>query len=264
MWPILLEFTSFGLIIPAWHAFVCLGGCVGFLLFDYNVKNFYPKLYRFVPPILTFSYVAGLLGARLLSIFVEELSLVDSLWDIVKKTFTFGPMTLYGGLLAGLSSFVVACRFFGIASLKLLDCAAGPFFFGLALGRVGCFLNGDDYGIRLDSDDWLYPIGFEIPSLGDQVVRFPAQLLQGTSSLCIAVFCQLKSSKNLPHRPVQVGKIFFTSLLAYSILRFNSEYFRGDERGDFWGFSTSQWISLVIFVISLYLLRQKKTNLADG
>ena len=52
-----------------------------------------------------------------------------------------------------------------------------------------------------------------------------------------------------------------TYLLIYSVVRFLDEFLRGDALRGFWGpLSTSQWISLAIFIVTLIYLIVKRTR----
>jgi phosphatidylglycerol:prolipoprotein diacylglycerol transferase len=55
-------------------------------------------------------------------------------------------ITWYGGLIGATALGALGCRIHGISILKFMNAAAvaGPV--GQALGRIGCFLVGDDYG----------------------------------------------------------------------------------------------------------------------
>jgi phosphatidylglycerol:prolipoprotein diacylglycerol transferase len=50
------------------------------------------------------------------------------------------------------------------------------------------------------------------------------------------------------------GRTFWAYMLLYAISRFIIEYYRGDPRGEMFGFSTSQVISLVLGPLSLVML----------
>lgn len=61
-----------------------------------------------------------------------------------------GGITWYGGLIGGASLGAIGARLHGIDVWTLTNCAAPALAVGQALGRVGCFLVGDDYGRRTD------------------------------------------------------------------------------------------------------------------
>jgi phosphatidylglycerol:prolipoprotein diacylglycerol transferase len=56
-------------------------------------------------------------------------------------------ITWYGGLVMATLVGAAGCRYYGVSVKKVMDCTAIAGAVGQALGRVGCFLVGDDYGI---------------------------------------------------------------------------------------------------------------------
>jgi phosphatidylglycerol:prolipoprotein diacylglycerol transferase len=51
-----------------------------------------------------------------------------------------------------------------------------------------------------------------------------------------------------------VGRTFWAYMFLYAVSRFVVEIYRGDPRGEMFGFSTSQVISLVLAPLSLVML----------
>ncbi len=60
--------------------------------------------------------------------------------------FTEGGLVVYGGMVGGLIATGVWCYLRGKSYLMLADIVTPAFLLGLALGRVGCLLNGCCYG----------------------------------------------------------------------------------------------------------------------
>ena len=76
------------------------------------------------------------------------------------------------------------------------------------------------------------------------VRRFPVQLVEAGFNLLLFVVLAWLLKKGLCK-----GKLFLLYLLAYSAGRFVLEFWRGDAyRGFLFGVSTSQWISILLFV----------------
>lgn len=125
-------------------------------------------------------------------------------------------------------------------------------------GRIGCFLGGCCYGIESE-------IGFVVhnnPISPDicGVKRFPVALLEAFINLIIfLILNRIFDSKN------HTGKLFFFYGVLYPPARFMLEFLRGDVvRGIFLKLSTSQWISIVFFIISLFsLLKNNRRNRKD-
>jgi prolipoprotein diacylglyceryltransferase len=89
-------------------------------------------------------FIGGLLGARITYMIVEGVPLnkILRIWE--------GGIVLYGGIISGALAFIAFHHFFlkkaGVSIWKLGDVAGPAVALGIALGRVGCFLNGCCYG----------------------------------------------------------------------------------------------------------------------
>jgi phosphatidylglycerol:prolipoprotein diacylglycerol transferase len=60
--------------------------------------------------------------------------------------FARAGITWYGGLIGGTIAGGIGCRVHGIPLRAFSSCIAVPLAVGQSLGRIGCFLVGDDYG----------------------------------------------------------------------------------------------------------------------
>ena len=85
--------------------------------------------------------VGGLVGAKLLYVFehLEESTFFGLLLDR-------GGMSWFGGFLGGLIAGYATIRAKGWPVLAVLSAATPALAVGQLLGRIGCFLVGDDYG----------------------------------------------------------------------------------------------------------------------
>jgi phosphatidylglycerol---prolipoprotein diacylglyceryl transferase len=105
-------------------------------------------------------FIAGILGARLFFIaeyWNEEFSprrtgsLVATLWAIVNVP--KGGLVVYGSVIFGVPAGIWFCRQRRLPILAIGDIIAPSMVLGLALGRIGCFLNGCCFGgVCLTSD----------------------------------------------------------------------------------------------------------------
>ncbi len=126
-----------------------------------------------------------------------------------------GGMSSHGGFLGVILSMVYSCRKHKISLLALGDIVVVPVAIGLALGRVGNFINQELYGIPTT-----LPWGIAIP--GIEELRHPTQLYAVVKDLFIALACYLHL--RLPLRPKgQTAGIF---LVLYGVLRFALEFLR--------------------------------------
>ncbi len=160
----------------------------------------------------------------------------------------FGGSVFYGGLLGGLLAGFIYCKKKKFDLREYSDiCAPGiPLFH--TFGRIGCFLGGCCYGIESEFGYTIH--GNELLPMVNDVNRFPVQLMEATLNfgLFLLLHYFLKKDKFK-------GRLLAIYLLLYSIIRFFDEFLRGDTyRGFLFGLSTSQIISILLFVGSIIYL----------
>jgi phosphatidylglycerol:prolipoprotein diacylglycerol transferase len=92
--------------------------------------------------------LGGLVGARLFYVVQKWNELGDSLLEKISVAlqFTEGGLVVYGSVLGGMAGLVIWTWRNRVRPLPLLDAVVPAFFIGLALGRIGCLLNGCCYG----------------------------------------------------------------------------------------------------------------------
>lgn len=251
MYPILLQLGD--LTLPSWHAFYVLGAVLAYLLMIVVRRRLLPALDEGdLARLYALCYVAGYFGARLLSIGIEQ----RSIWAagpgaVLAALVTLGPMTFYGGFLASFGAGLAYARLRRIPIGDVADVALPAGLLALAIGRIGCFLNGDDYGkavpLRADGVEPWWAVTF--PNLEDGIARYPVQLIEAAAvALLVAVALLLFRRTRAAFRPGAVG---FFAIVAYANLRFALEFLRDDFRGFVFGtwLSTSQFISVLILLL---------------
>ncbi|MCF0145663.1 MAG: prolipoprotein diacylglyceryl transferase [Eubacterium sp.] len=199
-----------------------------------------------------YAALGALIGSKLLYFLVSFQS-ID--WSRMTDLIYLSRMmqngfVFYGGLIGGLLFLCLGGRIHRIDFGSYLR----NFIFMVPLahgfGRIGCFLSGCCYGIPYDGPGAvIFPEGsFALSG----VPLFPVQL---TEAVCLFVLAGILFVLTLK------TKFSFTLecyLITYAVLRFILEFFRFDEaRGRFGPFSTSQWISIILFAAGLFLLLRK-------
>jgi phosphatidylglycerol:prolipoprotein diacylglycerol transferase len=192
------------------------------------------------------SLLAGLWGGHLLSLLVHG-------WEggpLALFQFVQGGKSLFGGLLLGGLAAGLYFHYRKLPVLVYADAGIPAVALGYAIGRIGCFLNGDDFGTicRLP---WAvtYPPGTE--AYADHLARgwispaavasLPIQPVQLYLSLVgIGLFVLLTN-----WRPKVAGKRFCTYLISYGMARFFMERWRGDFREVFGSYSLPQLFGLL-------------------
>ncbi len=206
--------------------------------------------------------VSAILGARVLFVILNWNDYQNNFWDIFK--IWEGGLVFYGGLIL---AFFVAVWFLKKNKLpiwKVTDIFAPSLALGMAIGRIGCFLNGCCYG-KIS-----YPLGICFPSsasvftqqasdgLITQNAKFslpvlPTQLYE--SLACLIIFFILLFIEKYKKFD---GFLFWNFVLLYSVFRFIIEGFRFYEKNFilFGWLTISQLISIILAIISLLILNR--------
>ncbi|HJZ91803.1 MAG TPA: prolipoprotein diacylglyceryl transferase family protein [Gemmataceae bacterium] len=109
-------------------------------------------------------FLSGLVGARITYMIQYRVpfSQFVRIWE--------GGIVLYGGIITGMLAFLLFYRWVlkpaGVSMWKLADASAPALALGIALGRVGCFLNGCCYGHIADEG---------APAIGFPLLTCPAR-----------------------------------------------------------------------------------------
>ncbi len=201
--------------------------------------------------------LTAIVGSRVLFVLTDLRAFVErpfeafALWK--------GGLVFYGGLLAAVPVGIWYVKRHKLPVWRTADIMAPSIALGQAFGRLGCFSAGCCYGAP--AVGWLSVVFTDPQSLAPLgVPLYPTQLMEATGNLLIfGSLLFLRRSKKFD------GQIFWLYVLAYAVLRFIIEFFRGDAiRGLYFGglISTSQIIALGMFVLSGCMVWRLK-RLAD-
>lgn len=195
----------------------------------------------------------GLLGAKILYLFVscDIKEVFAQLFRGDISGLINSGQVFYGGLIGGIFGALIGRaisgekeRFAEYCNVTVLSIPIGH-----AFGRLGCFLGGCCYGAPYSG---IFAVTF--PQIGVLEPVFPVQLLEAI--LNIGIFLLLVTVNRKQH---QGYYLLYVYIIAYAVVRFILEYYRGDEiRGIAQGLSTSQWISIVLFTGSMLLMLLSK------
>lgn len=202
--------------------------------------------------------IGGILGAKLYYLFLNFDRLVADPRSLILAR---GGLVWYGGF--GLASALVLWEVHRskMPMRRVVDAAAPALALAYAVGRMGCFLVGDDWGRPTDS--WVgvrFPMGsppttvtaieqqFGIsvdPALvekyGQVVPVHPTQLYEvGLSTLIFFVLWRLRLQDRKP------GWLFMLWLALAGLERFTVEFFRAKDDRFFGALTLAQVISLAI------------------
>jgi phosphatidylglycerol:prolipoprotein diacylglycerol transferase len=195
--------------------------------------------------------IAALVGAKLLLLVVDFDQFSRSPADLLTLARSGG--VFYGGLI-----FAVAVAFWYIARHRMpfwttCDVFAPGIALGHVTGRLGCFAAGCCYGKQTDVS---WAVVFTNPLAAANVGTplgiplHPTQLYEAGAELLILGLLLATERKGR----LFAGRTFWLYMFLYAVSRFVIEIYRGDPRGMILGFSTSQFISLVLAPLSLVML----------
>ncbi len=182
--------------------------------------------------------------------------------------FTHGGLAYYGGFVAASITAWYVLRHDRFPFWKAADMAGMVLPLGLAFGRMGCLLGGCCFG-RVTDVPWavVFPPNsaasaaqFErgqlpLPSEASLPVH-PTQLYESFGSLLIAFGLVLW----LHGRKRYDGQVFLGFVVGYAVLRFLLEFWRDDDRGGFWGLSTSQLVGLALVILAAFVHRRLRAR----
>lgn len=137
MYPVLFRIGSFE--ITSFGVLVALGAMAGLWVFRREIAR--SGLPEQAMDAAIYGLVGGLVGAKLLYVFehLEEGTFFGLLLDR-------GGMSWFGGFVGGLLAGYATIRAKRWPVLKVLAAGTPALAVGQLLGRIGCFLVGDDYG----------------------------------------------------------------------------------------------------------------------
>lgn len=130
--------------------------------------------------------VAGLLGAKLLHLAVH------GLLGLPSGGLGRGGLDWFGGLAAGAAAVLWHGRRLGVDPAALAGAAAAPLALGYAIGRIGSFLVGADYGLPT-SLPWgvAFPAGVPPTTPGNLMAEFGVRALAGSQAGALGDFVRV-------------------------------------------------------------------------
>ena len=157
-----------------------------------------------------------------------------------------GGMSYHGGALGAVLAMVYVSKRYRVSLLSLLDVLGIGSTFGLFLGRIANFINGELYG-RITTVSWgmVFPGGGGLP-------RHPSQLYEAFFE-GVVIFVTLHFlRKTVALKP---GQLFGVYLLEYGLFRFIIEFFREPDAhlGSVLGWLTMGQLLCVIMMVGSIL-----------
>ncbi len=160
--------------------------------------------------------------------------------------FSRGGLSWFGGLVGGVGAALLYFVVKGYPLVRTIAAASPALAAGHAIGRVGCFLVGDDYGRPTDLP-WgvAFPLG--LPPTVERV--HPTQLYEAVFLVLLTVILVRWRRAGVPD-PVVLGRY----LALGGAARFLIEFIRINERV-LGGLTVAHWAALVMILTGVVLMR---------
>ena len=201
-----------------------------------------------------FSIPAAIIGARLYYV-LFNLGAFPTLFSVIEVW--NGGLAVYGGIIAGLVTGLLVCRFKKISVFKVFDSAAPAIMLGQIIGRWGNFTNAEVLGIKTG-----LPWGMSIN--GASAVH-PIFLYESLWNLVGFVIINLLYKKKRFD-----GQIFLMYMTWYGFGRMLLESIREEKDTLFLGvFRISQVVGFLCFVLGaaaiiIFAMKYKNQKLEDA
>ena len=144
MYPIV--FDQFGLQISSFGVMLALACLVGTWICQIRMQEEGIDG-ELASVFLLYLMFGGVVGSKLY--FAADVSIRNDL-DFWPLLLSRDGITFYGGLIGGVLMAALACRVHHVSFKVFTDCSAVVMLVGQGMGRIGCFLVGDDYGVATD------------------------------------------------------------------------------------------------------------------
>jgi phosphatidylglycerol:prolipoprotein diacylglycerol transferase len=198
--------------------------------------------------------IGAIIGARLLYIIVEYKYFLTRPLEVF--SFWKGGLVFYGGFFGAALAGWYFMRKHKMPGWKVADISAPSIAIGQVIGRWGCYFAGCCYGVQTDVP-WAIIFTDDRSLAPLNIALHPTQIYLSINALLIfSILVWFRKRKSFD------GQIFWLYGILYSIGRFITEFYRGDERGfaveDI--LSTSQFIGLFALAVSIFMLFKLRTK----
>lgn len=254
MHPVLIEIGP--LTIRWYGAMIALACAIGLWLAGKEAeRNAIAK--EKINDFFLYAIISAIFGARLYYVAFSEPSM---LWKSPLSFFAIweGGLAIHGALLGGLVACMLYTWKYKINFAKFLDTLAPSLILGQAIGRIGCFFNGDAHGYPTRM-----PWGLVYAPDSPAGQMFPGQPLHPTQLyemiLNLIIFGILWK---LRKRFKVKGHLFLLYVILYSSIRIFVEHFRADKLTFLTNFSAAQTIGAIGIVSGITVMLILKKNIS--
>ncbi len=253
--------SIFGYEIATYGLVIFIGFFIGGSIAIQYFSKFFDVSKEDVFYCIIYAMIGVGIGGKLLYVITNIPFLIENYNDLdLYNTFLQmlrGGFVFYGGLAGSILGIFIYSKQFKIPFNYLILILAPVIPLVHAIGRIGCLCAGCCYGMEYHG---FGAITFHNSLIApNEIQLFPIQIVESIFNLIIFIILLVTYKKFLG-----TYKTLGLYLILYSIIRFILEFFRGDSvRGIYFGVSTSQWISILLFILGILIFTkriEKKDN----
>jgi len=161
-----------------------------------------------------------------------------------------GGIAVYGGFVGGVVVGAIAAWKMGLPVWRCLDCGAAAMLVGQAIGRLGCFVNGDAWGAPTGGP-WGVVYWNENALLPPELIGVPTHPYPLYEIAAVAILgALLWAMRRHLERP---GTALLVTTIGYGLIRFGLSFFR-QETVIVFGLQEAQLIAVLTSAIALAVL----------
>lgn len=275
MFPVLFQIGP--IIIYSLWLFVGIAFILGVSIFSYLAKKKRLNL-NFIYKYTFQIFIFGLLGSRIFHVIwnypayirTNQVEFAAEVSEMLRQLFTFDTLfnviaiwdkglSLFGALIGIILTIVIYSLKEKEQTLKWLDILTISIIAGIAIGHLGAFLDGVNYG---NPTNLPWGITFDNPSIKYAIDIHPVQIYAFIYSAAIAItlFFIYKKTK------IENGSILLYGSLTYFTFSFLEGFLRGDDVIIRLGLRIEQWFAILIILIAggfiIYRYNKKRTSSA--
>jgi phosphatidylglycerol:prolipoprotein diacylglycerol transferase len=223
---------------------------IAFLL-AYWVSSFEFKRKGLTEKLLSNAFLAiiigGIGGAKILYV-IENVPISQLVSDPLGYLFSRGGLTFYGGFIGAVILLLIVAKRSKTSFWMIGDAISPSLALAYAIGRIGCFLVGDDYGI-ISNLPWAISFPKGLPPTTERV--HPTQLYE-----VIAMTVVFLIIWKIRKKPAPNGWLFSIYFILAGFERFLIEFIRSTTQSPIPYLSVAQVMAIVLIAVGAIKLIQ--------
>lgn len=181
--------------------------------------------------------IGGIAGAKILYV-IENVPLSQLISNPLEYLLSRGGLTFYGGFIGAVILLIIVANRGKTSFWKIGDAISPSLALGYAIGRIGCFLVGDDYGIKSNLP-WAISFPKGLPPTTERV--HPTQLYEVVAMTVVFIIIWKIRKKAAPD-----GWLFSIYFILAGLERFLIEFIRSTTPSPIPHLSVAQVMAIVL------------------